>query len=90
MITVSEVIQKTIHREWWKFPRSYHIWRVIHKNVWNFDSQVRDELWIQEYRMTSTFFLSPVELFRLYVEHETINYRVAIEVDRAIATVLNK
>ena len=73
---------------------NFHV-RVIYGglyiyDIWNFDSQVRDGLWIQEYRMTSTSFLSPLELLRLYVEHETINYRVAIEVDRTIATVLNK
>jgi hypothetical protein len=90
MISVSEVIQKTIHREWWKFPRSSHMWRVIHKDVWNFDSEVRDGLWFQEYRMTYTSFLNLVEFLRPYVEHETTNYRAAIEVDRAIAMVLNK
>ena len=33
MISVGEVIKKTINREWWKFPRSSHMWRVIHKDV---------------------------------------------------------
>jgi len=73
MISVSEVIQKTIHREWWKFPHSSHMWRVIHKDVWNFDSEVRDGLWIKEYRMTYTSFLNLVEILRPYVEHETTN-----------------
>ena len=90
MISVSEVIQKTVHREWWKFLHSSHMWRVIHKVVWNFDSEVRDRLWIQEYRMTYTFFLNLVEFFRPYLKHETTNYRATIEVDRAIAMVLNK
>ena len=43
-----------------------------------------------EYRMTYTSFLSLVGLLRPYVEHETTNYRVVIEVDRAIAMALNK
>ena len=48
--------------------------RVLQNDVWNFDSQVCDTLWIQDYRMRS------------YVEHETTNYREATEVDRAITT----
>lgn len=54
------------------------MWRVIHNFFWNFDSQVCDTLWIQQYRMRS------------YIEHETANYTVAIEVDRAITMVLKK
>ena len=85
IISVSEVIHKTIHREWWKFPRLSHMWKVIHKDVWNFDSEVRGGLWIQEYRITYTYFLSLVEFLRPYIAHETTNYRATIEVDRAIA-----
>jgi hypothetical protein len=65
------------------------MWRVIHKDVWNFDSEVRDGLRIQEYIMAYTSFLNLVEFLKPYVKHETTNYRVAIEVDRAIAMVLN-
>jgi hypothetical protein len=31
---------------------------IIHNFFWNFDSQVCDTLWIQEYRMTYTSFLN--------------------------------
>lgn len=51
-ITISEVIQKIIYYEWWKFSRSSHMWRVLLNNVWNFDLDIHDTLWIQECRMT--------------------------------------
>ena len=90
MITVSEVIEETIHREWWKFPRLNLLWRAINKDVQNFDSQVHNTFWIQEYRMTYTSSLHLVIFFRPYVDHEATNYRVVIEVGHAIAMVLNK
>ena len=36
------------------------------------------------------FFLNLVKFLRPYVEHESINYRAIIEVDRTIAMVLHK
>ena len=40
--------------------------------------------------MIYTSFLNLVEFSRYYVEHQTINYRIAIEVDCAMAMVLQK
>jgi hypothetical protein len=57
---------------------------------WNFDSDVRDTLWIQEYRINYKFILNLVDFLRPYIEHETTIYRNTVEVDRAIAMVFHK
>jgi len=58
---------------------------IIHKIVWHCISEIRNERWHEEYKMSWTSFNILCNLLRSYVQKQVTHYRDPIEVERVVA-----
>lgn len=89
-VVITEYYARRQRRDWWKFPRSLHNWRVMHEIVWHCTPEIRDRRWHEEYRMSWASFNILCDLLRPYVQKQATKYRKPIEIERAVAITLKR
>ena len=89
-LVINGIHRKRRQREWFKFPRSSHNWTLMQNDVWFMSESVRDRLWYTEYQMKYSTFCTLCDHLRPFIQRSVTSFRHPIEVERAVAMVVNK